>query len=87
MPSNATSPGDHVKFAMPTTSATAVAKAKKTKFSTKDVENLASGCQSTDYPFVCDYVKRSVLQMSSLGKTDAEREKLARLQAELEALG
>ena len=59
-----------------TASATAVAKAKKTKFATKDVENMASGCQSTDYPFVCDYVKRSVLQMPSLGKTDADREKL-----------
>ena len=53
-----------------------VAKAKKTTFSPKDVENLASGCQSTDYPFVCDYAKRSVLQMPSLGKTDADREKL-----------
>jgi membrane peptidoglycan carboxypeptidase len=59
-----------------TASTTEVAKAKKTKFSTKDVENMASGCQSTDYPFVCDYVKRSVLQMPSLGKTDADREKL-----------
>ncbi|RYZ27843.1 MAG: penicillin-binding protein, partial [Propionibacteriaceae bacterium] len=59
-----------------TASATEVAKAKKTTFSTKDVESMASGCQSTDYPFVCDYVKRSVLQMSSLGKTDADREKL-----------
>ena len=53
-----------------------VAKARKTKFSTRQVEYLASGCQSTDYPFVCDYVRRSVLQMPSLGKTEASREKL-----------
>jgi membrane peptidoglycan carboxypeptidase len=57
-------------------SATDVAKAKKTKFSTKQVENMTSGCQSTDYPFVCDYVRRSLLQMPSLGKTEADREKL-----------
>ena len=59
-----------------TASATEVAKAKQTKFAAKDVENLASGCQSTDYPFVCDYVRRSVLQMPSLGKSEADREKL-----------
>ncbi len=58
-----------------TASTTDVARAKKLKFSTKQVENLASGCQSTDYPFVCAYVERSVLQMPSLGKTAAEREK------------
>ena len=59
-----------------TASRTEVAKAKKTKFSTKQVANLPSGCQSSDYPFVCDYVRRSVLQMPSLGKNEAAREKL-----------
>ncbi len=56
-----------------TASAADVAKARKTKFSTKQVEYMSSGCQSTDYPFVCDYVRRSVLQMPSLGKTEADR--------------
>ena len=51
-------------------------KGKKTKFSAKRVRNLTSGCQSTDYPFICDYVRRSVLQMSSLGKSEADRERL-----------
>ena len=52
----------------------AVDKAKKTKFAKGDVESVVSGCQSTDYPFICDYVKRTVLQMPSLGTTEAQRE-------------
>jgi membrane peptidoglycan carboxypeptidase len=56
-----------------TASPAAVAKAKKTKFSAKDVEDVSSGCQSSDLPFVCDYVRRSVLGMPSLGKTEADR--------------
>ncbi|GAA3551138.1 transglycosylase domain-containing protein [Microlunatus spumicola] len=59
-----------------TASQAAVTKAKKTSFSEKQVTEVASGCQSTDLPFVCDYVRRTVLQMPSLGKTEADREKL-----------
>ena len=59
-----------------TATASAVTKAKKTTFSEKGVENLSSGCLSSDLPFVCDYVKRTVLQMPSLGKTEADRTKL-----------
>ena len=57
-------------------SASAVTKAKKTKFAKGDVKTLASGCQSSELPFICDYVRRTVLQMPSLGKTDADRLKL-----------
>ncbi|SEQ46067.1 Membrane carboxypeptidase (penicillin-binding protein) [Microlunatus flavus] len=57
-----------------TASQSAVTKAKKAKFDRKGTEDFVSGCQSTDYPFICDYVKRSLLTMPSLGKTPAERE-------------
>jgi len=59
-----------------TASPSAVAKAKKSKFARSQVENMVSGCQSSELPFVCDYVRLSVLQMPSLGKTKADREKL-----------
>jgi len=59
-----------------TASTTEVAKAKKTKFSTRQVQTVSSGCQSSDLPFICDYVRRSVLQMPSLGKTEADRLRL-----------
>ncbi len=58
-----------------TASTSAVAKAKKTSFSAKDVEDLASGCQSAEYPFVCDYVRRTALQMPSLGADEKARER------------
>ena len=53
----------------------AVDKAKKTKFAKGDVETIVSGCQSTDLPFICDYVRRTALQMPSLGANEAAREK------------
>jgi membrane peptidoglycan carboxypeptidase len=58
-----------------TASQAAVDKAKKAKFAKGDVETIVSGCQSTDLPFICDYVRRTALQMPSLGKTEAAREK------------
>ncbi len=57
-----------------TASQAAVTKAKKATFDAKKGDDVASGCQSTGYPFICDYVKRSVLTMPSLGKTVAARE-------------
>jgi len=57
-----------------TASQAAVTKAKKSKFDAKAGDDVASGCQSTDYPFICDYVKRTVLTMPSLGKTEKARE-------------
>ena len=50
------------------------AKAKRTDFDDKDVTATANGCQGTDYPFVCDYVYRTLAQTPSLGANDAERE-------------
>jgi membrane peptidoglycan carboxypeptidase len=54
-------------------SAPVAAKAKATGFSAKSVSTEANGCQNTDYPFMCDYVYRSLLAMPSLGATTAER--------------
>ena len=49
------------------------AKAKRADFDDSDVTNTPNGCQSTDYPFVCDYVYRTLAQTPSLGANDAER--------------
>jgi len=49
-------------------------KAKKAKFDRKKVQRIEAGCVDTRYPFLCDYVRLSVLKMPSLGKTKDERE-------------
>ncbi len=51
-----------------------VAKAKATKFDADQVKNTVNGCQGTKYPFVCDYVYRSLEQTASLGSTVEERQ-------------
>ena len=51
-----------------------LAKATKTKFHPKRVVPFSSGCQGTDYPFLCDYVYRSLEQTPSLGETVEERQ-------------
>lgn len=51
-----------------------LAKATKTTFKPKRVVRFASGCQGTDYPFLCDYVYRSLEQAPSLGETVEERQ-------------
>ena len=38
------------------------------------VTTTVNGCQGTDYPFLCDYVYRSLAQTPSLGATPEERE-------------
>ena len=50
-------------------------KAKGADFDEDDVEGIRSNCPGTKYPFLCDYVRLSLLQMPSLGKTEAERKK------------
>jgi membrane peptidoglycan carboxypeptidase len=50
------------------------AKAKRTDFDDNAVTTVRNGCQGTDYPFVCDFVYRSLAQTSSLGANAAERE-------------
>lgn len=49
-------------------------KAEKTTFSKKKVRTAINGCQGTDYPFVCDYVYRSLMQTASLGDSAEARE-------------
>jgi membrane peptidoglycan carboxypeptidase len=50
------------------------AAAKNEKFSAKGVKPTRNGCVGTKYPFLCDYVYRTLLTMPSLGKTVKERE-------------
>ncbi len=50
-----------------------VSKAKKAGFDKKKVKPTRKGCQNTKYPFLCDYVRLSLLKQPSLGKTEAER--------------
>ena len=47
--------------------APSAAKAKATGFNTKLGQSELNGCQGTDYPFICDYVYRSLLATPSLG--------------------
>ena len=50
------------------------AKAVKTKFRKNKVTTTINGCQGTDYPFLCDYVYRSLEQTPSLGDTVETRQ-------------
>ena len=49
------------------------AKAKKVKFDEDDVTPTRNGCVGTRYPFLCDYVRRTLLKTESLGATVEER--------------
>jgi len=51
-------------------------KAKKATFDEKRVTSVRAGCVGTKYPFLCDYVRLSLLKMPSLGKTVEERERM-----------
>ena len=57
-----------------TASSAAVTKAKATAFNADRVRTTLNGCPGTRYPFVCDYVRRSLLTLPSLGATAAARE-------------
>ncbi|WP_375426257.1 transglycosylase domain-containing protein [uncultured Friedmanniella sp.] len=48
-------------------------KAKKVEFDPKDGKVVHAGCLDTRYPFLCDYVRLTLLQSPALGKTEAER--------------
>ncbi len=54
-------------------SSAAAAKAKRGGFDRRRIENAINGCQPSDYPFLCDYVYRSLTQTPSLGATVEER--------------
>ena len=49
-------------------------RAQQTPFRQHDVVSISSGCAATDYPFVCDYARRSLLKDSSLGTTKNQRQ-------------
>jgi membrane peptidoglycan carboxypeptidase len=49
------------------------AAAKKAGFDKKQVKPTRNGCVGTQYPFLCDYVRRTLLQSEALGKTVEER--------------
>ena len=49
-------------------------KAKATKFDRSKVQQVRSGCFSSEFPFVCQYAYATIIQeMTSLGKTAADR--------------
>ena len=48
--------------------------AKKVGFDEDKVKKTRNGCVGTRYPFLCDYVRRTLLNTSSLGKTEEDRE-------------
>lgn len=50
------------------------AAAKEIGFSRRMIRETPNGCVSTEFPFLCDYVRRSLLQEPALGKTPKERE-------------
>ena len=47
----------------------------KTRFDKTAVKQVRNGCISTRYPFLCDYVRRSLLADKALGQTEQDREK------------
>ncbi len=53
-----------------------VKSAKKATFNPKKVKPTRNGCVGTTFPFLCDYVRRTLLNTPSLGKTTSEREHL-----------
>ncbi|HYP43772.1 MAG TPA: transglycosylase domain-containing protein [Propionibacteriaceae bacterium] len=52
------------------------AAAKKAKFDEDAIEGVRNGCIGTRYPFLCDYVRRTMLASPSLGKTEEDRANL-----------
>lgn len=53
-----------------------VKEAKATGFSDKKVKPTRNGCVGTTYPFLCDYVRRTLLNTKSLGETVEDRENM-----------
>jgi membrane peptidoglycan carboxypeptidase len=53
-------------------------KAKKVGFDPKKVRPTRNGCLGTRYPFLCDYVYRSLLETPSLGKTVEDRKNMVK---------
>lgn len=49
-------------------------KAKTVKFNDKLVQRTRNGCVGSQFPFLCDFVRLTLLQTPSLGKTVKDRE-------------
>lgn len=52
------------------------AAAKEESFDPSKVTRTPNGCMASPYPFLCDYVLRTLKQMPSMGETVEERENL-----------
>jgi membrane peptidoglycan carboxypeptidase len=52
------------------------AQAVQIGFDQDRVQKVLTGCVETRFPFLCDYVRRSLLDTPSLGRTADEREKM-----------
>lgn len=50
--------------------------AKKETFDPKSVKSILGGCANSKYPFICDYVERTLLEMPELGNNVEERKNL-----------
>ena len=50
--------------------------AKEVGFDEKKIKTTRNGCVGTRYPFLCDYVRRTLLNSPSLGKTEDDRENM-----------
>jgi membrane peptidoglycan carboxypeptidase len=51
-------------------------KAKQADFDERNVKPTRAGCVGTKYPFLCDYVRRSLLKLPSLGKNEEDRKNM-----------
>jgi membrane peptidoglycan carboxypeptidase len=51
-------------------------KAKQVDFDEGNVKPTRAGCVGTKYPFLCDYVRRSLLKLPSLGKSEDDRKNM-----------
>ncbi|NLT28948.1 MAG: penicillin-binding protein [Propionibacterium sp.] len=50
--------------------------AKKVEWDASKVRPTRNGCVGTEFPFLCDYVRRTLLNTESLGATPKERENM-----------
>jgi membrane peptidoglycan carboxypeptidase len=50
--------------------------AKQTGFDQELVKKTRNGCVGSRYPFLCDYVRRALVNTPSLGKTEEDRENM-----------
>ncbi|GAA4890713.1 transglycosylase domain-containing protein [Tessaracoccus lubricantis] len=49
------------------------AAAKETTFDPASIKRTPNGCLASQFPFLCDYVQRTLMNMPSMGETEEER--------------